>query len=152
MKKSILLFCTVLFFASCSTEDEVNDNFQTQAKYRIEISHEGNRDAFSEFLTVVLAGASEDITATGLDGFQIIEADKIYSFILPVTSKPMDRKIETSENIMSATVTITMRAKDAVPEDELITTISIYKNDVLLKRDSHVFKGKGIDYFGLSTE
>lgn len=152
MKKTILAIFSILLLASCSKDDAVATPDNVEAKYRVEITHEGNKEAFTEFVTLALVATSENITLTGLDDFQVIVEDNIHNFIPTTSSIPTDREMETSENVLSATVVVTMSPADATPEDSLNTTISIYRNDELLKSDSYTFNGSELGFFSLSSQ
>lgn len=141
MKKSILAILSIVLLTSCSKDDDVIPE-NIEAKYRIEISHEGNKDAFTEFLTLTLLSPNSEATIITNEDFETdVQLDKIYTFYPPDMSIPTDREIETSPNVVDMNINFLMNPIDGNSGATLSTRVEIYKNDVWIKTVTHNFKG-----------
>lgn len=142
MKKSILAILSIILLTSCSKDDDNVIPENTEGKYRMEISHEGNKDAFTEFLTLTLLSPNSEATIITNEEFESnVQLDKIYTFYPPDVSIPTDREIETSPNVVDMNVNFLMSPIEENSGATLSTRVAIYKNDVWIKTVTHNFKG-----------
>lgn len=152
MKKSVLVILSIVFFSSCSKDDEPTPQ-NSDAKYRIEITHEGNRSAFTEFLTVSLVSPTSEATITANDDFEAVEqVNDVYSFFPTTASNPIDRIIQTSPNVQTVVVSLLMNPIDMDSKETFKTTVSLYKNDVWIKSATRNFKGLEYENFNVTSE
>lgn len=152
MKKIILAMFSIFLWSSCSDKNEVIPEME-ESKYRIEISHEGNRDEFTEDLMLTVAPIYL-YGEIGLDeGYDAVyDGDwrsKIFTYPL---SNPIDREIQTSPEVESVLVSIIMNPINVDLKGTLATTVRIYKNNALVKSGTHTFTGAENRHFNLSSQ
>lgn len=152
MRKIILAMFSIFLWSSCSDKNDVIPETE-ESKYRIEVSHEGNRDEFTENLVLTVAPIYINVEIGLNGGYDSVYDDEMRSksFTYPL-SNPIDREIETSSEVESVLVSIIMNPINVDLKGTLATTVRIYKNNALVKSGTHTFTGAENRHFNLSSQ
>lgn len=150
MRKILFVGALVALFTACSKENEPTP-VQENGKFRVEITHEGKKEAFTEALTLtVVTDQGQKASIFGAELGEPITTNG-NTVVYSLTSIPSDRSLETSENVKAIYISEVMLPKEESTE-ALKTVISIYRNGIEIKKSTHTFRGKDNMFFSIGSE
>lgn len=146
--KNILFVCAIalLGFTSCSKDEQPTIQ---QASYKVEISHTGDVSAFDEFINVTIF--AENPNQVTVKGSSLNKGQGAGGFITyTLTGTAQNRSFETSNNVQSVLVS-DIFSKSGEGE-KISTTIAIYKNGSLIKKQNLDYDGTGNNILNVGSD